>query len=58
MVSSAKSNAKKFTEFGRQFIKIRKIIGPKIDPCGTPTLMYLLLEIVLFTHTACCLSLR
>jgi hypothetical protein len=36
VVSSAKRRENMFVHFGRSFMFIRKSIGPRIEPCGTP----------------------
>lgn len=41
-VSSTKStNFKSLKALGRSLIKIKKRIGPKLEPCGTPNLIIL-----------------
>jgi hypothetical protein len=36
VVSSANKSENRLVHFGRSFIYIRKRIGPRIEPCGTP----------------------
>jgi hypothetical protein len=44
--------------FGKSFIKIRNNNGPKIEPCGTPQLIFTIEELNELMDTYCFLLLR
>ena len=59
MVSSAyMSVLDKSIYNGRSLINRRKSSGPKIEPCGTPLIMTLSSDKVLFKDTFCFLSFK
>jgi hypothetical protein len=51
VVSSAKRSEKRFVHFGRSFIYIRKRIGPRMEPCGTPLSIFSKELEILFIET-------
>ena len=59
LVSSAYDITEQLKDFlmsiNKSLMKIINRIGPRIDPCGTPTVMPTSAERVLFTNTFCVL---
>ena len=50
-VSSAKMAIWILFVYGRSFIQIVKSSGPKVDPCGTPDMISLWVDLVPFIET-------
>ena len=58
-VSSANRTEKNLSDtLGRSLMQIKKNSGPKTEPCGTPQVTVLEIDLELFIVTNCCLFVR